>query len=320
MEETTMSRNTVQFQKGMSLGEFMKRFGSEALCREALFKWRWPQGFVCPECGGASYCTLKSRALYQCHGCHHQSSLTAGTLFAGTKLPLTAWFLAMFLVTQSKNAVSALSLSRQLGVSYNSAWLIKHKLMQAMKERDDSRSLAGLIQLDDAYWGGERRGGKRGRGAPGKTALVAAVACNPDNGRPLALRLTRIHGFRSAEIRRWASHHLSPGCVVMSDALACFRAVEPIASHQPTVTGGGPASMELPEFHWVNTILGNVKNAIHGTYHAISAKHLPRYLAEFCYRFNRRFDLSHMMDRLGYVAARTPPLPHRLAVMAEGHW
>ena len=110
-----MSRNMVQFQKGMSLGEFMKRFGNESLCREALFKWRWPQGFVCPECGGTSYCALKSRALYQCHGCHHQSSLSAGTLFAGTKLPLTVWFLAMFLVTQSKNAVSALWLSRQLG-------------------------------------------------------------------------------------------------------------------------------------------------------------------------------------------------------------
>ena len=199
----------------------------------------------------------------------------------------------MFLVTQSKNAVSALSLSHQLGVAYNSAWLIKHKLMQAMKERDDSRPLAGLIQSDDAYWGGERRGGKRGCGAPGKTPLVTAVACNPDNGRPLALRLTRIHGFRSAKIRRWASH-------------------------QPTVTGGGPASMELPEFHWANTILGNGKNAIRGTYHAISAKHLPRYLAEFRNRFNRRFDLAQMMDRLGYVAAPTPPLPHRLAVMAQG--
>ena len=148
-----MSRNTVQFQKGMSLGDFMKCFGSEALCREALFKWCWPQGFVCPQCGGTSYCTLKSRALYQCHRCHHQSSLSAGTLFAGTKLPLTAWFLAMFLVTQSKNAVSALSLSRQLGVSYNSAWLIKHKLIQAMKERDDSRPLPALIQLDDALLG-----------------------------------------------------------------------------------------------------------------------------------------------------------------------
>ena len=76
--------------------------------------------------------------------------------------------------------------------------------------------------------------------------------------------------------------------------------------------------MQLPEFHWVHTILGNVRNAIHGTYHAFSAKHLPRYVAEFCYRFNRRFDLAQMMGRLGYVAARTPPLPHRLAVMAKG--
>lgn len=317
-----MAKNAVQFQQGMSLADFVKRFGTEERCRQALFNWRWPKGFVCPECGHTRYCALKSRALFQCHGCHRQTSLSAGTIFAGTKLPLTVWFLAMHLLTQAKSALSALALMRHLGVSYNSAWLIKHKLMQTMKERDDAKPLSGLVQLDDAYWGGQRRGSKRGRGAPGKTPFVAALACSPGQGHPLRLRLSRVKGFRTPQIARWAKCHLSAqGCHVISDGLACFRAVARAGpTHEPIVTGGGARAVTIPELQWVNTVLGNVKNAIHGTYHAIRPKHLPRYLAEFCYRFNRRFDLSQIIDRLGFVAARTPPLPYRLAIMAERHW
>ena len=314
-----MAKNKVQFQPGMSLREFLTHYGTEAQCREALFRWRWPQGFRCPHCGHSGYCTLLSRPVMQCHRCHHQCSLTSGTLFAGTKLALRTWFLAMYLLTQSKSGLSALALKRQLGVSYNTAWLIKHKVMQAMKERDDSQPLAGSIQLDDAYWGGERRGGKRGRGAPAKTAFVAAVECAGD-GRPLRLRLSRLQGFNSREIERWAAHHLIPGSVVRSDGLNAFRALAASCTHQPIVTGGGAASMAQPAFLWVNTMLGNIKNALHGTYHAIGAKHLPRYLAEFCYRFNRRFQLADLLPRLAYVALRTPPLPYRLAILAEAHW
>ena len=94
---------------------------------------------------------------YQCNHCHHQSSLIAGTLFAGTKLPLTIWFLAIYLITQEKNGISALELSRELGVSYNATWRLKQKIMQSMKERDDELPLSGFIQLDDAYWGGVKK-------------------------------------------------------------------------------------------------------------------------------------------------------------------
>ena len=100
--------------------------------------------------------------------------------------------------SRTKNGISALELSRQLSVSYNTAWKVKHKLMQVMKERDDTRPLGGWVQLDDAYWGAERRGGKCGRGAPGKTPFVAAVELN-DEGRPMRMRLSRVGGFRSDE-------------------------------------------------------------------------------------------------------------------------
>ncbi len=116
-----------------------------------LFNLRWPDGFKCPNCGHPKHCKLAARPVYQCNKCHHQASLTAGTIFASTKLPLTIWFLAIYLITQVKNGTSVLEFSRQLGVSYNAGWRIKHKLMQAMKERDDQQPLEGWVQMDDAY-------------------------------------------------------------------------------------------------------------------------------------------------------------------------
>ena len=313
-----MARNMVQFQKGMSLSAFLEKYGTEEACQRALYKLRWPDGFRCPECGHHSHCQLKSRPLIQCNRCHHQTSLTARTLFDGSKLPLRTWFLAIFLLTQSKSGLSAMALSRHLGVSYNTAWLLKHKLMQAMRERDDEMPLMGAVQVDDAYWGGQRRGGKRGRGAAGKTPFVAAVACD-SAGKPMTMRMTPVKGFQYDSIGDWAKRHLSPNAEVTSDGLACFSAIVDTCPHWSITTGGGAASVEEPAFAWVNTMLGNVKNALHGTYHAVRGKHLGRYLGAFAYRFNRRFALEQMVDRLAYAACRTAPLPYRFAKMAEVH-
>lgn len=311
-------KNQVQFQKGYSLTEFFRDYGTDEQCRAALVSWRWPNGYVCPECGGQKHCTLPSKGgVYQCNRCHHQHSLFSGTIFESTKLPLTQWFLAMHLLTQAKTGVSALSLSRQIGVSYNTAWSIKHKLMQVMKERDDTLQLDGIVQLDDVYWGGERNGGKVGRGSPNKTPFVAAVSTH-DEGHPQMMNMQVVKGFRSDEIRKWSCKHLKPEATVYSDGLACFKAVTDAGCrHIPIVTGSGPQSVKHEEFTWVNTMIGNMKNAITGVYHAMDPKHLPRYLAEFCYRFNRRFELRNLLPRLGYVAVRTPPMPHRLLKLAE---
>jgi len=142
-----------------------------------VYGWRWPKGLRCPECGYAGYCELAGRGLYPCHRCHHQTSLISGTLFEYTKLPLTTWFLGIYILTQLKNGTSVLELKRQLGISYNTAWRLKHKRMQAMKEHDDSQPLSGNVQMDDACLGGERPGGKRGRGAAGKTPFSDGLSC-----------------------------------------------------------------------------------------------------------------------------------------------
>lgn len=307
-------KNPVQFQPGLSLPAFLERYGREEQCREALIQQRWPKGFCCPECGHTGHCQLKARAVFQCNRCKHQVSLTSGTLFADTKLPLRIWFLAIYLLTQHKNGISALALRRQLGVSYNTAWLVKHKLMQAMVERDQDRPLHGRVQMDDAYWGGERHGGGTGRGSPGKTPFVAAVQCSAE-GHPIAMRMDVVPGFRKTVLAAWAQRYLAPGSAVVSDGLNCFPGVTAAGcTHEAVPTSSGvPCSN--PTFVWVNTVLGNVKNALHGTYHALRHKYLQRYLSEFCYRFNRRFELAALIPRLLYAAARTPPLPYRLATL-----
>jgi hypothetical protein len=239
-------------------------------------------------------------------------------MMAHTKLSLTQWFLAMYLLTQSKTGIAAMELKRHLGVRYPTAWLLKQKLMQSMRERDDATPLSGQVQIDDAFWGGARRGGKRGRGAAGKTAFVAAVACSSD-GRPLRLRMTPIRGFSSVAITRWAQSHLASDSVVTTDGLPGFHAIAAVCPHYRLVTGGGPASVAIPEFNWVNTTLGNVKNALLGTCHAVRPQHLGRYLGAFAWRFNRRFQLDRLIHRLAWVVCRTPPLPYRLAVIPEHH-
>lgn len=311
-----MAKNTVQFQKGYSLTDLFRDYGTEEQCRKALFEWKGPQGFICPECSSAFYCKLKSRPLYQCNRCHHQTSITSRTIFAGTKLPLPTWFLVIHLITQSKTGLSALALKRQLGVSYNTAWVVKHKVLQTMKERDDDEPLSGFIQLDDVYWGGERRGGKRGRGSSNKTSFVVAVEVG-EEGQPLKMNMNVVNGFKLKEINRWAKRHLAEGSTVVSDGLACFNAVNAHCEHIKIVTGGGPDCVEIDAFKWVNTMIGNAKMSIYGAYHSINAKHLPRYLAEFCYRFNRRFNLAELLPRFVYVALRTPPMPYRLLKLAE---
>ncbi len=238
-------------------------------------------------------------------------------MFEHTKLPLTTWYLAIYLLTQSKNGLSAMDLLRQLGVSYNTAWMLKHKLMQAMRERDDSQPLGGIVEMDDADLGGAASGGKRGRGADRKTPFLAAAQVTED-GRPQRLRLSPVVGFRRRAVQAWAQQHLRPGTIVRADGLACFRGVQAArCTHQPRVTGGGKGSCETPGLIWVNTLLGNVKRAMDGTYHACAARYAGRYLAEFADRFNRRYQLVDLVPRLAYVAVRTPPLPFYLGSVPE---
>lgn len=314
-----MSINQVQFQRGLSMAEFMERYGTEEKCHAALVASRWPRGFRCPACRDERHSTFvrEGRSYWQCYRCRHQTTVTAGTIFDATKLPLTRWFVAMHLMTQAKNNVSALELKRHLGVRYKAAWLMKHKLLQVMAEREDRRVLDGRIEVDDAYLGGERPG-KRGRGSENKVSFIVAVQ-TADDGRPLLTRMNRIAFTREA-VADWANQALAVSARVTSDALDCFEGFRSnVADYQPVVVGSGrQAVVAHPEFRRVNTVLSNLKTAISGTYHAFKfAKYADRYLAEVQYRFNRRFDLGSILVRLVRAATLTPPRPEPMIRLAE---
>jgi len=316
-----MAMNHIQFQSGMSLSEFSQQFGTETPREAALERARWPEGFHCPRCGSAGHCVLRTRArkTFQCNACHHQTSLIAGTVLEGAKLPLTVWFLAIYLLSQAKTGLSALALKRALGVSYPTAWLIHHKLMQAMVERDAGYPLRGTIQVDDAYLGGERTDGTVGRGSENKAPFVAAVSLD-ENGHPLRAKLVPAPSFSREAITDGAGSELSPQSIVWSDGLACFAGVTDAGcEHRPTVVGGRKPK-ELPQFHWVNTVLGNVKTSLSGAYHAFDfGQYAARYLGAIAYRFSRRFDLRALPNRLLVAAVACGPRPEGWIRMAESH-
>ncbi|EQD60156.1 ISXo5 transposase [mine drainage metagenome] len=250
--------------------------------------------------------------MWQCSACRHQTTLLSGTIFEATKLPLRTWFLALYLLTQSKTNVAALELMRHLGVCYRTAWRIKHKLMQAMTEREAGRQLGGLVQIDDAYLGGERNGGKPGRGSENKCPFVIAVELSAES-HPLHAVITPVAGFTTQALTDWTRLHLRPETEVHSDGLGAFRAVIE-AGHAHTVieSEGGRAATEAGGMRWVNTVLSNVKRSLDGTYHAFRfAAYAHRYLAEAAWRFNRRFDLKILVPRLLVAAARCKAWPER---------
>ena len=157
------------------------------------------------------------------------------------------------------------------------------------------------------------------RGAAGKTPFVAAVALNKE-GHPIKMRMTVVDGFKTKSVADWAKRHIASGSAVISDGLACFKAVkEANCEHLGVVTGGNLDWLDHPAFNWVNTMIGNVKNSLRGSCHTLGAKHLPRHLAEYCFRFNHRFDLKSMLVELGHAVVASPPMPYRLLKLAEGH-
>ena len=221
--------------------------------------------------------------------------------------------MAIYHLTQSKGGISSIELGRRLGVKQPTAWLMKHKLMRAMAGREAHKpKLAGRIEIDGTYLGGERSGGKRGRGAAGKTPVVAAVETTAKR-KPRRLKLTVVKGFRKKEVAESPSATSCRAATLL--ATAC-PAGWPSSRPAARISRCGPARAGRPHgrspFAWVNTMLGNIKTALVGTYHHVSAKHAASYLASFAYRFNRRYQLDSIVERLAWAALRTAPQPYRI--------
>lgn len=317
-----MPMNRVQFQPGLSMREFLSLYGTQELCEAALVARRWPEGFVCPCCGVCEARTSfvrQGRRYWQCAGCQHQCSVISGTIFESSKLPLTTWFLAMQLLTQSKTNVSALELKRHLGVCYRTAWLVKHKILEGMRLAEADRKLTGRVEIDDAYLGGERSGGKTGRGSENKIPFVAAVQTT-NSGRPHLACLSQ-QPFTNEAIDDFLARHTALPLTMVSDGLHCFQVAASVgAVHDREITGGGKTSVENAKFKAVNTLIGNVKTALTGTYHAIKfAKYAYRYLAEAQFRFNHRYDLRAILGGLLTALVRAARRPECGIRVAELH-
>lgn len=316
-----MKMNRIQFQPGMSLNQFLDQYGLQEQCESALEVSRWPNGFACSKCHSSRYSSYRRGRrvkVFQCSDCRTQVTLTEGTIFHSSKLPLTSWFQAMYFLTQNKNNVAILELRRLIGVSYRAAWRLKHKLMQVMYEREQSTMLSERIEVDDAYLGGEFPGGKAGRGSENKVPFIAAVQTNKQ-GHPVYAVFSTVKSFSRAEVELWARRSIVPSSLVVSDGLWCFQAVEEAGClHQREVVGTERKSTSMECFSWVNTVLGNLKNAITGTYHAFDfEKYAHRYLGEYQYRFNRRFDLAGMFRRLVKATANTDRVSELKLRLAE---
>ena len=317
-----MAMNSVQFQHGLPLLEFFNVYGTQQQCEQVVRDWRWPAGFVCPRCparnrAGHSEFRRSSWLYFQCGACRYQCSLVAGTIFESTKLTLPKWFVAMHLLTQAKNNVSALELKRHLGVSYPTAWLMKHKIMEVMRRAEDSRRLTGRVEIDDAYLGGELRGATPGRGSPNKGSFVAAVQTT-DAGAPMLACFSK-RAFTKESIEEFASTSLAAPMTLVSDGLGCFTAVRGMGIlHERHITGGGAASAKRAEFMVVNTMLSNLKTAFAGTYHSFGfAKYAHRCLAQVQFLFNHRLNLRTILAQLARSTCRSKPCPLLAVVAAE---
>jgi transposase-like protein len=295
---------------------FLVRFGSDEQCREYLFMARWPDGFRCAACGHGDAYALRTKIVYECAACPKQHSLLAGTIFEQTKTGLAKWFLAIYLVTSSKGGIAAAELQRQLGLgSYQTAWTWLHKLREAMV-RPDRQPLAGRVEADETYVGGPRPG-KRGRGAAGKTLVAGAVEAGRGGarGRRLGrLRLAPLADASAESLDALLAAHVTKPATVATDGWRGHLGL-PAAGydHEPVSLGTsrGDAALRLPG---IRLVFGLAKRWLLGTHHgAVSEKHLPAYLDQYVFRFNRRTagSISHGFARLVEHAVRIKPTSYR---------
>lgn len=294
-------------QSEMSYLEWTQQFATQRACLNEIVRHRWPQGFVCSRCGHDQAFVLSREQKRQCARCRYQVSVTAGTVFHHTHVPLPKWFAAIYLMAADKGGISALRLSKMIGVSWPTAQRILCLLRRAMRDRDRSYWLSGLVEVDDALVGG-RRPGKRGRGAEGKTPVLLAVENRGKAAGFLAAEALP-QGLNQITVRNFVRQHLAREATVRSDALSALTSLGEQCFHQACVTPAEQAGEWLPKVH---LIIANLKRFLLGTFHGVSGTYLQEYIDEFVYRFNRRHWEKQLPQRLLETAIAHIPIQKRL--------
>ncbi len=301
-----------------TLQEFQAAFPDEAACWDRLRRVRWPGGFVCPRCGEPGSSWISTRQLEQCRHCRYQCSVTAGTVFHRTRLPLRTWFWAVFFLARHKQGISALQLQRDTGIgSYESAWVLLHKLRSTLGPRRQDL-LGGLVEVDESYVGGSERGRRGGREVLHKSIVAGAVEQRAHTAGRARLRV--LQGVRFEDLGPFVRGVVDADrATVRTDGFQPYRGLPRLGiRHDRRVQGLDPdASSEI--LPWVHRIFGNLKTWLRGTFHGVSQKHLPRYLDEFTYRFDRRWREGELFGFVLQRAVRGEPLPYaRLVAEAAG--
>jgi transposase-like protein len=301
------------------LPSFLERFGTDEKCRAYLFRARWPDGFRCAGCGHERAWAHKARLIDECAACGKQHSLLAGTIFEQTKTGLARWFLAIYLVTASKGGISAMELKRQMGFgSYQTAWTWLHKIRTAMVAPGRA-PLAARVEADETSVGGAWPG-RGGRGAAGKTRVAGAVESGRGHarGRRLGrLRLAVVPDVSARSLEGFLATAVAPPATVATDGWSGYFGLAAAGyDHQPLNLSAtwGDAALRLPAIHLV---FGLAKRWLLGTHHgAVSRKHLPAYLDEFVFRFNRRTArrITHGFARLIEHAVQIQPTTYNTLV------
>ena len=273
-----------------NLAEFVVFFASEARCAEVLRRWKYRGAFRCPACGHDAAWWIESRRLDECESCAKQTSLTAGTVMHKSKKPLRTWFLAMYLFVASKQGISATSLAQQIDVSYPTAWLWLHKLRSAIGQRT-TEQLHGVVEFDDT-WEGGLDPGPGGRPKVGeKKALVAGAVELRQGAKGFGrVRLASLPDGSTDGCTPFLQEHIAPGTMLLTDDWRSYRRAAADAGLDHVATN---VSKSVSKAHEVLPAVHRVFSLMHRilltTYQgAVSVKHLPAYLAEIEFRFNRR--------------------------------
>ena len=288
--------------------EFREMFPNDTACASFLLQLRWPEGFVCPACGIASPAWVESRNRLECSLCHRQTYLTAGTIFDKTRTPLTTWFEAAWHLTTAKIGMSAKTLERTIGTSYEVAWMMLHRFRVAMVNTERSQ-LSGEVEVDETFVGGTEKGSKRGRGADKSIVAIAVEIKQPKGfGR---VRMRVIPDASGNSLEPFVCDMIAPGSMVRTDGWKGYNGLPDHGYFREIVvqsTSGDPAHVSMPG---VNRIASLLKRWLLGTYQgAALPSHLQSYLEEFTFRFNRRTSKSRglVFRRLLEQAVVTDPV------------
>jgi transposase-like protein len=293
------------------LGEFQAWFRTDADCLD-YFEWlRWPDGFACPDCGHAGGWRMADGRL-RCAACGERTSPTAGTILDRTRTPLTVWFTACWLFASQKDGISALSLKRQLEIgSYQTAWAMLHRLRSVLV-RPGRERLHGKVEVDESYFGGEEPGLSGGR-ARGKKVLVGIAVEQTEPTGFGRCRMAPLLDASADSLRAFLTDNVEPGARIVTDGWRAYpRATSGLYAHEPLPGASGPdASKLLPGVHKVASL---AKRWLLGTHQgSVDAAHLPGYLNEFVFRFNRRRSRSRglIFYRVLALAAAHDPVRYR---------